>query len=61
MDSHISQAAGLRKDGQSYQSGRRPEKSRREAPAGGPGGGSPLATREAASSIPTVGVKGVLP
>ncbi len=31
------------------QSGRRPEKSRREAPAGGPGGGSPLARREAAS------------
>ncbi len=33
------------------QSGRRPEKSRREAPAGGPGGGSPLARREAASEM----------
>ena len=30
-------------------SGQRPEKSRREAPAGGPGGGSPLARREEAS------------
>ncbi len=36
------------------QSGHRPEKSRREAPAGGPGGGSgsPLARREAASIYP---------